>query len=120
MNRACDLLNQYLLKWVNFKEDVVVDIPKYVKYMNDTESKQSKIYKFIQKYNIYQRTEVGDTFNGVVIETNNDCLEVYIEELHAKYQVEFPDNGCFNLFQNISVIVKYIMFDRIEFSLLCE
>jgi hypothetical protein len=108
-----------LLKWLNFKEDVVVDIPKYVKYMNDAEFKQCKIYKFIQKYNIYQRTEVGDTFNGVVIETNNDFLIVYIEELHAKYQVEFPYNGGFNLFQNISVIVKSIMFDIIELSVLC-
>jgi hypothetical protein len=88
--------------------------------MNDAESKQSKIYKFIQKYNIYQRTEVGDTFNGVVIETNNDFLIVYIEELHAKYQVEFPDNGGFNLFQNINVIVKSIMINTVKFSVLCE
>jgi len=120
INRACDLLNQYLLKWVNFKEDVVVDIPKYVKYMNDAESKQCKIYKFIQEYNIYQRTDVGDVFNGLVIETNSDFLVVYIEELHAKYQVDLPNNLSLSMFQNISVIVKSIMFDRIEFAVLCE
>jgi exoribonuclease R len=117
MNRACDLLNQYLLKWLNFNEDIVLDIPKYVKYMNDAESKQYKIYKFIQKYNIYQRTDVGDTFNGVVIEMNDDLLVVYIEELHAKYQIELPTSMSISMFQNITVIVRSIMFDRIEFSL---
>jgi ribonuclease R len=120
MNRSCDLLNQYLLKWVNFKEDIILDIPKYVKYMNDAESKQCKIYKFIQKYNIYQRTEIGDTFDGTIIEMNDNLLVLYIEELHAKYQIELPTTMSLSMFQNITVIVKSIMFDRIDFSVLCE
>ena len=136
MNRACDLLNQYLLKWVNFKEDIVVDISKYVKCMNDNESKQQKINNFIQKYNNYQRTEVGDTFNGIIIGINNNLLDVYIEEFNSKYHIELPYNmhikptknpeGAdlnlqrFNMFQSITVIVKSIMFDRVEFSVLCE
>jgi ribonuclease R len=120
MNRACDLLNQYLLKWVNFNEDTVLDFSKYVKHMNETESKQRKIYEFIHKYNIYQRTDIGDSFNGIIIGINENSLVVYIEELHEKYRIELPSDLSINMFQNINVIVKSIMFDKVNFSVLCE
>jgi exoribonuclease R len=122
MNRLCDLINHCLLKRIYYKENNTFDIVKYVKYMNSNESKQHEIYEFIKKYNIFQRCDIGDVFNATVIDIQNECLIVYIEELNSKFCIQMPDpmNECFYLFKQISLIVKSIMFDNVDFSILVE
>ncbi len=130
IRRASDLLNHCLLKGYD------IDIGKYLDYINEAEEKQTIIEGFMIDYHNFNKIQIGDEFEAIIISVFPTGISVLITELDNKFTIHISklsderlqfdsDNKklennkiSYKLFDNIKVKVEKVDFDNLELNII--